>query len=217
MARLRFLPLILLLPGLGACQPGAQSRAGPRASVVVSEPEKWREVASTENENGIDALDRTWAAALAEARKTSSRSVSAEGALLAPDSGLSRAAPAPGSYRCRVVRLGSASGTGRAFVPSKQSFCFIGVEGDQLSFTAEVAGARFGGYLWETEDTKRLVFLGSPIAARAKVAQAYGNNPSQDVAGMLERIGDFRYRLTMLGRSGDAKLLVFDLKAAPAQ
>jgi hypothetical protein len=213
----RLLPLILFLPGLAACQPGVQSRAGPRPSVVVSEPEKWREVASAENESGIDALAETWAAALAEARKTSSRSVSAEGPLLAPNSGLSRAAPAPGGYRCRVIRLSSASGTGRAFAASKQAFCFVGVEGDQLSFTAEVAGARVGGYLWETEETKRLVFLGSPIAARAKVAPAYGNNPSQDVAGMFERIGDFRYRLTVPGRGGEAKLLVFDLTAAPAQ
>jgi hypothetical protein len=84
-----------------------------------------------------------------------------------------------------------------------------------LSFTSEVSGARFGGHLWETEQSRRLVFLGTAIPASARVAPAYGADAAGDVAGIVERLGEFRYRLAVATPGAAQKLVVFELTAAP--
>src|SRR3954469_16860182 len=80
-------------------------RAG--ASVVVEEAEPWRSAAAEEDAAAIDALPQLWREALDDARRAGFvRRVAADGPLLAP-AGLPRAAPPPGTYLCRVVRLGA--------------------------------------------------------------------------------------------------------------
>jgi hypothetical protein len=62
---------------------------------------------------------------------------------------------------------------------------------------------------------ERLVFLGAAVPAGAKTAAAYGETPSRDTAGLVERIGDFRYRLTMPEPSPGVGLTIVELVAAP--
>ncbi|HEX8669070.1 MAG TPA: DUF4893 domain-containing protein [Allosphingosinicella sp.] len=215
MLRLRCLayPLPVLLAG---CQtPARQAPERPRAAVTLEESEPWRSVASPETEASVDEIQARWRQALQAARtRAYVRRVAAEGALLQPAAGLPRAAPAPGPYRCRVVRIGGGIGGGTPYTASKPGFCFVGVVEDQLSLTAEPPAHRLGGYLWEEKDSRRLVFLGSEMAPGAKRAGVYGESPARDAAGLFERIGDFRYRLTIPTR-GAAGLLVFDLTAYP--
>ena len=203
---------------LAGCQtPARQAPERARPAVTLEEPEAWRSVASATSQAQLDGMPARWQQALQAARtRTHARRVAAEGPLLDPSAGLPRAAPAPGPYRCRVVRIGGGTAREPAFAASRPAFCFVGVEQDQLSLTTETASSRLGGYLWEGKDSRRLVFLGSEMAAGAKRAAAYGEAPARDAAGILERIGDFRYRLAVPTR-GAAGLLVYDLTAFPAQ
>jgi hypothetical protein len=89
------------------------------------------------------------------------------------------------------------------------------VESGQLSLATEIRGLRLGGYLWELKGGDRLVFLGAAVAAGAKTAAAYGDDPSRDTAGYLERIGEFRYRLTLPEPPPGAGLILVELVAAP--
>src|SRR5436305_3150645 len=99
-------------------------------TVTVEEREAWRGVAAEEDEAALDGLPQIWGDALNDARRTGSfRHVTAEGPLLAPTSGLPRAAPAPGAYECRVVRLGTRAPSTRSLSDGGQGFCFVGVEG----------------------------------------------------------------------------------------
>lgn len=202
----------LAMLGLGACQTVPPKPPGaPRPSVTVEESEAWRRVASTRDAAALDALGTRWDQALAASRAAGlGRRVDAEGVLLMRGAGLVRAAPAPGSYRCRLVRLGT-----RKWTAPVQGFCYVGVEDGQLSFSTELRGLRLGGYLWELKGGERLVFLGSAVPAGAKSAPAYGDRPAADSAGLVERIGEFRYRLAMPEAAPGTGLVVVELVAAP--
>jgi hypothetical protein len=207
-------PLIAAAAALAVagCQPAG---APPRpAGLVETVSEPWRNVAAESDVDRLERLGPAWEEALAEARRGGfARQVAAEGALLDPAAGLPRAAPTPGSYRCRVIKLG-APGRGRAFRAFNPFFCHIGVEGELLSITKQTGSERPGGYLWDM-DTRRLVFLGSMALGTEEVPRAYGDDPGRDMAGILERIGPFRWRLVVPWPRGESKLDVFELVPAP--
>ena len=212
MRRLRFVWTMAVLAAASACQTVPPPRSGAAAPVVVvEEAEAWRGIASPRDSALLDGVAGRWEQALAAGRAAGlSRRISAEGALLKPSERLPRAAPAPGTYRCRYVRPG-----GRRWAASPQGYCYVGAEARQLSFASELRGLRLGGYLWELKGGERLVFLGAAVAAGAKTAGAYGDNPARDSAGLVERIGDFRYRLTLPEPSPGSAFTVVELVAAP--
>jgi hypothetical protein len=207
----------MLLLGLatGGCQPAAKQPARTVASVVAMEaPEAWRDTASTVSQTAIDALDMRWTDALAEAkRRGAARSISGEGALLDPKAALPRAAPAPGPYKCRLLRIGVAGGRTRGIAAARSGFCYIGVEDDQLSFSSEISGYRVGGYLYDTASSGRFIFLGASAPARGP-APGYGEDAAKDLAGRFERVDEFRYRLIMPG-AAPTELQLFELIPAP--
>ncbi|HEX8482362.1 MAG TPA: DUF4893 domain-containing protein [Allosphingosinicella sp.] len=210
MSRLRIVCSLAAMTAASACQtpPGAPRSVGP--AVVVEEAEDWRAIASPVDAAALDALPARWEQALAAGRaaKLSAR-IAAEGALLQPDSALERAVPTPGTYRCRYVRPG-----GRRWAASPPGYCYVGVAGGQLSLATELRGLRLGGYLWEQKGGERLIFLGALVGAGARMAAAYGEDPSKERAGRFERIGEFRYRL-VLPEPSPGGLTVVDLVAAP--
>jgi hypothetical protein len=202
---------------LAACQ---TPRAAPRATVSLDleEAPAWQKVASPEDVAKLDAAPSAWTQALEDARRGGfSRQVRAEGDLLSPAAALPRAAPPPGSYSCRVIRLGKTSPRGRAFVAHKPFFCHVGVNGEQLSITKQTGSQRPGGYLWDTDDTRRLVFLGTLALGTEDAPLAYGEDPARNMAGLFERYGDFRYRLVVPWPRQDSKLDVFELIPLPPQ
>jgi hypothetical protein len=202
--------------GMAGCASFSGDARPTGASVTVEEAEAWRSVAADEDAEAIDALPQIWMEALGEARRMGfARRVAAEGPLLEPAAGLPRAAPPPGAYLCRIVRLGAQAPGARPWSESGQGFCFVGVARDQLSLTVEAGPRRIGGYLWEEKDSGRLVFLGA-ASPRGMPLGAYGDDRMRDAAGLFERIGPFRYRLTLPWR-GDNRLAVVELSPAPAQ
>jgi uncharacterized protein DUF4893 len=209
MLRLRILWALAALAA-AACQT-ARLGPGARPSVTVEESEAWRSAASARDAAALDGLAARWTQALAAARGAGlARRINAEGPLLAPAARLARAAPAPGSYRCRSVRL-----AGRRWAASAPGFCYVGAQAGELSLATELRGLRLGGYLWEIEDGQRLVFLGAPAPASGKLATAYGEDPARDAVGLVERIGDFRYRLVLPDPAPGAGLTFVELVAAP--
>jgi hypothetical protein len=214
MVRRSWLAALLLL---GAC--AAPERERPRPVIEVEEPDTgWRSVARDEDIAKIEAVDVAWDEALSAARRAGfNRQVSSEGPLLDPGAVLPRAAPAPGSYMCRVIRIGS-EGRGAAYNAFKPFFCNVGVNEDQLSITKQTGSERPAGYLWEEPgNSGRLVFLGSLALGTEEAPLAYGEDPARDMAGVFERVGPFRYRLVIPRPRGTSKLDVIELVPAPRQ
>jgi hypothetical protein len=202
---------------LAGCRPPPVEppRAPVAVSVDVEEEAGWERVATDEDQAKIARLDAAWAEALADARKAGFASeIKAEGELLDPAASLPRAAPPPGSYNCRLVKLGAVGGS-RAFTAYKPFFCFVGVNGEQLSITKQTGSRRPGGYLWDTDKTGRLIFLGSEALGTEEIPAAYGEDPARSMAGVFERYGDFRYRLVVPWPRRESKLDVFELIPIP--
>lgn len=194
--------LLLAAAGLGACQPKPQMPTGMQPSVSVAAPLKadtWRAVASPGDKDRLDRLGLAWSESLAEANRNNAAEVRREGALLRPRGGLEKPDPTPGSYNCRLIEMGRAAGKARgpAFTAYKPFFCYVEVADGQLTFTKQTGSQRPSGRLWDDDNSRRMIFLGSVAVGASDRTLAYGDNSKRDLAGTVERVGPFRWRLVI--------------------
>lgn len=204
------LPGLLLASLLSACTT-TTTKVPLTADVAMDSPaDRWRRIATAADQSKIDRLGLAWQQGLSQARPRFAAEVGAEGALLEPLAGLARPAPTPGSYNCRMVRLGSSDRKSPAFERFKPFFCYVEVEGDLLTIVKQTGSQRPAGRLWE-DDGKRLVFLGSLALGDSQQPLAYGDDPARDMAGVFERIAPFRWRLVIPYPQGPSTLDVFEL------
>ncbi len=201
---------------LAGCQVTPAVRPEARAAavdVVEDEEPEWRGVANDDDAKLIADLDTAWREALAGA----GRQVRGEGRLLDPQAALPRPAPSPGSYMCRLIRLGSSRPREPSYQAFKPFFCHVGVNEDRLSITKQTGSERPAGYLWDDLDKNRMIFLGTLALGNEDAPLSYGEDPARDMAGVLERVGPLRYRLVVPKPRGTAKLDVIELGPAPVQ
>jgi len=194
--------------------PNAEPMAPPPkkvAEVVVAEDPEWRQLATADDIDRLDHIDEAWDQALAEARdKGFRRAVENEAQLLDPSAALPFPAPSPGAYRCRTIKLGSRSG-GPTFAAFKPFFCHVETDGTLLNIVKQTGTQRPAGWLYPHTDDKDLIFLGTLAVGTEEVPVPYGHVAERNVAGMFQRIGDFRYRLVLPWPREDSKLDVIEL------
>jgi Domain of unknown function (DUF4893) len=211
----------LALAALAAgCTTKPKPPPGITPTVEVGAPLKsdvWKQVATAADEDRIARLGLAWQQALADARKTSGDEVRKEGALLRPRAALPRPAPTPGSYYCRLIKLGKATSKSKPYESFRPFFCYVEVEGDLLTIVKQTGSQRPAGRLWEDDDPTRLVFLGSLALGNEEQPIAYGDDPKRDMAGVLERIAPFRWRLVIPWPQSTSKLDVFELTPVAQQ
>jgi hypothetical protein len=203
---------LLALASLAGCKSVHSASSVAIAAREAPRPNDWRLIASEVDAGRIGAIGESWNAALADARvHGGAKAIDAEGALLDPKAALARPAPPPGVYHCRVVRIGlTEENRKKAWAAFKPFFCFVAVEGPLLTFTKGSGTHRPGGRLWDDGDT-RMVFLGSVSAQPDGPLPAYGDNPMSNQVGVVERIGEFRWRMVIPGSTPEAKLDVMEL------
>lgn len=203
------LPVIAasLLALAGCVQPVDRSRA----VVSVDPPSKadaWLRVASPADQARIANVSGAWAAGLGEARKGNfTTAIREEARLLRENAALPRPAPTPGSYNCRLVKLGGKPAVERF----KPFFCYVEVDGELLTIVKQTGSSRPAGRLWEDDNPRRLIFLGSLALGSEDEVRAYGEDPKRDMAGVLERIGPFVWRLVIPWPQDGSKVQVFEL------
>jgi uncharacterized protein DUF4893 len=205
---------LLAIASLSACATKPKLPPGAHPSVEVGPPLKsdaWKAVATDADEDRLARLGLAWQEALADARKTDPGEVAKERKLLLPRAALPRPAPTPGSYNCRLIKLGKATAKAKAFESFKPFFCYVEIEGDLLTIVKQTGSQRPAGRLWEDDDPNRLIFLGSLALGDEDQPLAYGDDPKRDMAGVLERIGPFKWRLVIPWPQSTSKLDVFEL------
>jgi hypothetical protein len=203
---------------LGGCEPVRDQ--GARPQVVVAPPtqaDQWIGIASAADRGRIANASGAWAAGLRDAQRGFAAALREEGALLRQDAALARPAPTPGSYSCRSVTLGAGRRGKPAFERFKPFFCYVEVEGPLLTIVKQTGSSRPAGRLWEDDDSRRMIFLGSLALGNEEEVRAYGDDPRRDMAGIFERIGPFRWRLVIPWPQSTSKLDVFELTPVPAQ
>jgi hypothetical protein len=211
---------LALAAGLAACTPKPKLPEGisPRIEVgPLPKSDAWKQVATDADEDRLNRLAEAWESALADVRRPAAAVIRREGALLRPDAALPRPAPTPGSYNCRLVKLGKATAKSKPYESFKPFFCYVEVEDDLLTIVKQTGSQRPAGRLWEDDDANRLVFLGSLALGGEDQPLAYGDDPKRDMAGVLERVEPFKWRLVIPWPQSTSKLDVFELTPVAAQ
>jgi hypothetical protein len=190
-------------PNAAACAPGQRVRS-------------WRQVATEDDRRRIREWRSAFVEGLAEARGAGhGAEIDREAALLAPDSAQEGAALPAGDYRCRMIKLGSQAEDGLAYVPYPAFRCRVspGPDGPML-FTKIDGSQRPAGRLYGEHDTRQ-IFLGTMVLGDETNALRYGRDRERDMAGIVERIGERRWRILFPYPHFQSTLDVLELVPAP--
>lgn len=220
-----FRPIFLTL-AVAAVAGCAATTERPRAAVAApvevvrpsTKADRWLTVADAADADRLRRLSSAWSEGLREARAGRfAGALREEGELVQGGAALARPAPTPGSYYCRMVRLGKTGRRGPSFERFKPFFCYVEVEADLLTIVKQTGSERPAGRLWEDDQANRLIFLGTLALGSEEAPKAYGADRSRDMAGVLERIGAMRWRLAIPYPRSGAKLELFELTPVPEQ
>ena len=193
----------------------------PAAIAVAREevvPERagsdWRVVA-TENDRGrLRHWRDTWIDALAQANRSNAAAITAGGALFEPDTALAGAQPPPGDYACRTVKLGRAPlGNTVDYVDYPAFRCRIAQEDGRLHFTKLTGSQRPVGTIFP-DNGRRMIFLGTLMLGDETRALRYGRDETRDMIGIVERVGERRWRLVFPRPHFESLLDVIELTPA---
>lgn len=196
---------------LAGCTTTPRRPQATAATPPVQQQIAWRGLVQPADLSRIEGLAADWIKALGAARGAGfTRRLRQEGPLFDPAIALPVPAPAPGAYRCRLFRLGGGARGRGAFSLVGSFFCFISVEGRQLRFVRETGSPRPVGFLYDDSDDTRLVFIGAAAGRRETSVPAYGDRLERNVVGVMQRVGNFRYRLVLPSRA-DTPIEVYEL------
>jgi len=174
----------------------------------------WRGIASDTDRSAIDDLSGRWENALSVATRRFAARVRGEGSLVEPEAGQPLPALSPGPYLCRLVRLGGKIG----YATYKPDNCYVDGDAERQSFTKQNGSSLPGGWLYTDDQQSRIVFLGTNRFRRDDAAPAYGDLPGREMAGIVERVSPFRWRLVLARPlSRDAAVELYELVPVPPQ
>jgi len=186
-----FLPFLSLF-ALVAC---AADVAGPDAAVPAVE--NWRNVATASDRERLRGWRTAFTEGLARARAGGNGAeVAGEAVLLDPDAALTGVLPPAGDYRCRTIKVGAKSQGLLDYVAYPRFACRIGADAaaGTLTFTKLTGSQRPVGRLFPERD-RRMIFLGTIQLGDEQSVLRYGRDRDRDLAGLLERIGERRWRI----------------------
>jgi len=202
----RLLLLLVPLMPLPAC---ATDEVGPAAAVPAAAG--WREVATGHDLERARKWRTAWVRAIAKARAGGySAEIAREGVLLEPDSALRGVAPPAGDYRCRVLKVGGQGEGLLDYVAYPFFDCRISAGVGAMDFVKQTGSQRPVGRLFPDSD-RRFVFLGTLQLGDEQGVLRYGHDRQRDMIGLLERIGERRWRLAFPYPAFESTLDVLEL------
>jgi uncharacterized protein DUF4893 len=159
--------------------------------------DSWRTLATEDDRHRLQRWRDAWVEALARARTAGQgEAIAREGALLDPDTALAGARLAPGDYRCRTIKLGAQGAGHPDFAAYPPQLCRVRRQGTRLYFSRLDGPQRPIGVLFAETD-RRMVFLGTLQLGDEALALRYSRDTERDMAGVVERVGDARWRLVL--------------------
>lgn len=200
-------------------QAAPEATATPQSQTTPAEgmqggTDDWRKVANTADASLLGRLDQAWRMARAEAEEGGfSRQVEALGPLADPNAGQSgRVQPSQGNYRCRTIKMGSRNGSGLAYVEYPWFRCTVELTaGGDLILTKLTGSQRTRGLIYPDTD-RRGVYIGAQAwGADENRYPAYGDSAERDQVGVIERIGQNRWRLVLPWPKQEAKLELLEI------
>lgn len=170
-------------------------------------PDFWRIVITVPDRVRLRNWREAWVLGLDQARADGQgAAIAAEGVLLDPDAGLENPIIPDGDYDCRTIKVGRKGATGQTFAAYPAASCRIAA-GRLVKLTGS---QRPAGHLWPFDAT-RLIFLGAMALADEPRALDYGRDSDRDMVGLLERIGDHRWRLVLPQPHWESQIDIIEL------
>ena len=214
------MPSILTSALLAACAvtppppppPPSMNGADASGSGVLRD---WRGVITAADRDRYQRRDAAWTLALQQAkRQPGSGDLASLGDLIDPGAARVSVTPPVGNYRCRTVKLGSQGGEqGLGYVVYGWFACRIERTPAGLKFSKQTGSQRPGGLLFPEND-RHMIFLGSMALASEPAARSYGQRPDRDMVGVVERIGERRWRLVLPWPATESNLDLIELVPA---
>lgn len=208
----------LLCMSLSACEkqmaPTAISspvEAAQDAGERVAESVSWRGVATDQDRGRIRNWYKSWQAAISDARaKGDGPKIDAQGALLSPTSAIDEPKLAEGEYRCRVLKLGAKGRATLGFSVGDWGLCRVDGSADDRTFVKLDGVQRPSGRLYH-DGFSREIFLGTLSLSDEQASIPYGSDRMRDMAGIVERISDERWRIVLPEPAYESLLDVIEL------
>jgi hypothetical protein len=174
----------------------------------------WRTVVTNTDRERLQDWRSAFMKALDKAKAAGhGGSIAREGTLLDPDTALANPTPPAGTYRCRVIKLGSKTTLMGDYVVFPPAPCTISDEREVLSFSKLSGNQRPVGLLFPA-DGNRMIFLGTMIIGDESRALEYGRDSARDMAGAFDRVGPNRWRLMLPRPQFESMMDVIELVPA---
>jgi len=201
----------LIAAALAAC---AAAQEPPPAPACDPANVTWRASATEGDRRRLRDWRQAWTESLEQARGGGhAEDIAREGPLLEPDAALPGPTPPAGDYDCRTIKLGTPSPDLLVYVPYPAFRCRIAVDGDRMTFTKLTGSQRPIGSLFADVD-RRLIFLGTMQLGDEGRSYQYGIDEERDLIGLLERVGERRWRLVFPYPHFESLLDVIELTPA---
>ncbi len=155
----------------------------------------WRDIATTDDRSRIRGWRSAWVQGLGQARKAGhADEIAREGTLLDPDAAVDWKNPPAGEYACRTIKVGAKNKGMLDYVTYPPFTCRISDENGMISF-AKLTGSQRPLGLMLPMQGQRMIFLGTLQLGDERRSLQYGEDRERDMAGVIERIGDNRWRM----------------------
>lgn len=200
----------LAAPMLAGCQT-VPAMPPSVADVPPTEMGGWRATATEQDKGRIRGWYSSWEKALADARaKGHGAAIDREGILLHPTAALPNPHLPAGDYRCRTIKVGSQGGGTLGYVGYGWFRCRVSAEQGIHSLVKLTGSQRPVGLIFP-DNLTRQIFLGTLELGDETMAVNYGSDRMRDMAGLVERIGNNRWRLVLPAPAYESLLDVIEL------
>jgi hypothetical protein len=189
---------LILAAAAAACVAGCASGNAEPLTPAVALPPDWRAVATPHDRERVREWRSAWMEGLRKAHAAGhGAALIREGRLLQPDAALEWREPPPGDYRCRVLKVGAKASGLPDFTTYPPYACRIRREKGMMSFAKLTGSQRPIGHLLPVAAQPRMVFLGTLQLGDERRSLEYGHDRERDMAGLIERIDEQRWRLVL--------------------
>jgi hypothetical protein len=169
-----------------------------QAAIAAPASPDWRSIATDNDRQRLRNWRTAWMEGVRKAQASGNAAALArEGALLQPDVAIDWRDPPTGEYRCRVLKIGAKSAGMLDYVAYPPFTCRIRQENGLMSFAKMTGSQRPIGLFLPYPGQQRMVFLGTLQLGDEPRALQYGRDKERDMIGVVERIGENRWRLVL--------------------
>jgi hypothetical protein len=179
--------------------------------------DQWKTGASADDQDRLARLDDAWTQALREANHEFGAQLDSLGMLAVQDAALETPPlqPPPGKYRCRTIKVGTII-DGLKYVAYPWFTCTVELTpGGDLILTKTTGSQRTRGLIYpDSDNPERLIYVGAQAWGDTETTfPAYGAQPERDQVGVIERIGNGRWRMVVPWPRQESKLDILEIRS----